>query len=125
MLAKDYRRIAAVIATNTPLDRHGLRSVHANEKGGLSGRPLFEKSTAVLTRLYALTEGKVPLIGVGGVASAEDAFAKIAAGASAVQLYTGLVYGGLGLAARIARGLDDLLASKGFENVADAVGTGA
>lgn len=114
-------RISAIIATNTTLDRTGLRSAHAQEKGGLSGAPLFKKSTRVLAKLHALTD--IPLIGVGGVSSAEDAYAKICAGASAVQLYTGLVYGGLGLAADIARGLDVLLEQDGHASVADAVGT--
>ena len=68
--------------------------------------------------------GSLPLIGVGGIGSAEDAYAKIRAGATAVQLYTAMVYEGLSLAARIARGLDALLARDGFANVADAVGTG-
>lgn len=113
--------IAAIIATNTTLDRAGLNSMHRDQMGGLSGRPLFEKSTHVLARLSTLTD--IPLVGVGGIGSAADAYAKICAGASAVQLYTALVYGGLSLAADIARGLDDLLARNGFANVADAVGT--
>ena len=114
----------AVIATNTTLSREGLRDAQAGEAGGLSGAPLFEKSTRVLARLSQLTEGRVPLIGVGGVDSAETALAKIKAGASAVQLYSALVYGGMSLPGRIARGLDDLLAQQGFGSVADAVGTG-
>ena len=114
-------RVHAIIATNTTLDRTGLTSPHAGEKGGLSGQPLFEKSTQVLARLHRLTD--IPLIGVGGVASAEQAYAKIKAGATAVQLYTGLVYGGLGCAADIAHGLDWLLQRDGHANVADAVGT--
>jgi dihydroorotate dehydrogenase len=114
--------LSAIIATNTTLSRDGLRSAHRDEAGGLSGQPLFEKSTRVLARLSTLTE--VPLIGVGGVGSAEQAYAKIRAGASAVQLYTALVYGGISLAGEIANGLDDLLARDGFANVAEAVGTG-
>ncbi|MBF9043664.1 quinone-dependent dihydroorotate dehydrogenase [Rhodobacterales bacterium HKCCE4037] len=114
----------AVIASNTTLDRDGLRSAHASEKGGLSGQPLFEKSTRVLARLHALTQGKIPLIGVGGVGSADQAYAKIRAGASAVQLYTALVYGGLSLVTDIAKGLDALLERDGYANVAQAVGTG-
>ncbi|MDE3029596.1 MAG: dihydroorotate dehydrogenase 2, partial [Paracoccaceae bacterium] len=94
------------------------------EKGGLSGAPLFEKSTRTLARLSQLTQGKLPLIGVGGVSTPEQAYAKIRAGASAVQLYTAMVYEGLSLAARLARGLDALLARDGFANVADAVGSG-
>ena len=112
--------IDAIVATNTTLDRGGLRSAHAGEAGGLSGAPLFDRSTRVLARLAGLT--RLPLIGVGGIGSAEDAFAKIAAGASAVQLYTALVYGGLSLVPRIAEGLDALLVRHGFATVADAVG---
>ena len=114
--------IAALVATNTTLDRHGLRSKHSSEMGGLSGQPLFEKSTRVLAQLSSRVT--VPLIGVGGIGSAEQAYAKIRAGASAVQLYTALVYGGISLADDIARGLDDLLARDGFANVSDAVGAG-
>lgn len=116
--------IDAVIATNTTLSRDGLKSPARGEAGGLSGAPLFDKSTRVLARLSALTDGKLPLIGVGGIASAEDAYAKIWAGASAVQLYSALVYQGLSLAADIARGLDRLLQRDGFANVAEAVGKG-
>ncbi|MAZ22403.1 quinone-dependent dihydroorotate dehydrogenase [Roseovarius sp.] len=116
--------VAAIIATNTTLGRDGLKSAHRDEAGGLSGAPLFEKSTRVLARLSQLTEGKMPLVGVGGISSAEEAYAKIRAGASAVQLYSALVYEGLSLAGRVAQGLDDLLAKDGFAHVADAVGTG-
>ena len=116
--------IDAVIATNTTLSRDGLTSAHRGEAGGLSGAPLFEKSTRTLARLSDLTGGALPLIGVGGIASASDAYAKIRAGASAVQLYTALVYGGLSLAGDIARGLDRLLERDGVATVAEAVGTG-
>lgn len=111
--------IAAIIATNTTLDRAGLRSSHKAEAGGLSGAPLFDKSTRVLARLSTLTD--IPLIGVGGIGSAEQAYAKICAGASAVQLYTALVFGGLSLVREIAEGLDALLARDGFDTVDDAV----
>ena len=114
--------IDAIIATNTTLDRDGLHGPHKDEKGGLAGQPLFEKSTRVLAQLSGLTT--LPIIGVGGVGSAEQAYQKIRAGASAVQLYTALVYGGISLASDIAQGLDDLLARDGFANVADAVGSG-
>ncbi len=116
--------IAGIVATNTTLARQGLASRHAVQAGGLSGQPLFARSTAVLARVHALTAGRLPLVGVGGVGSAEQAYAKIRAGASAVQLYTGLVYGGLGLVPRLLRELDALLARDGFATVADAVGTG-
>ncbi len=111
-----------IIATNTTLSRDGLVSPHAAEAGGLSGQPLFARSTAVLGRLYRLTGGRVALIGVGGVATPEQAYAKIRAGAGAVQLYTAMVYQGIGLPGRIARGLERLLARDGFANVSDAVG---
>ena len=112
-----------IVATNTTLSREGVSGRHAGEAGGLSGAPLFERSTRVLARLSVLTQGRLPLVGVGGVGSAAEAYAKIRAGASAVQLYTGLVYGGLSLAARIARGIDARLARDGFATVAEAVGT--
>lgn len=115
--------IDGVIATNTTLARDGLKSPDRAQAGGLSGAPLFDPSTRVLARLSRLTQGRLPLIGVGGIASAEDAYAKIRAGASAVQLYSALVYQGLSLAGDIARGLDRLLARDGFATVADAVGT--
>jgi dihydroorotate dehydrogenase len=113
--------VAAIIATNTTLDRGGLKSSHKGEAGGLSGAPLFDKSTRVLARLSTMTD--IPLVGVGGIATAEHAYAKIRAGASAVQLYTALVYGGLSMVSDIATGLDGLLARDGFATVADAVGT--
>ena len=113
--------VAAIIATNTTLDRTGLKNAQRDQMGGLSGAPLFEKSTRVLARLSTLTD--IPLVGVGGISSAEDAYAKICAGASAVQLYTALVYGGLSLAADIAKGLDKLLKQDVFDTVADAVGS--
>ncbi|WBL33852.1 quinone-dependent dihydroorotate dehydrogenase [Sinirhodobacter sp. HNIBRBA609] len=116
--------IDGLIATNTTLSRDGLKSADRGQQGGLSGQPLFEKSTRVLAQLSRLTQGKLPLIGVGGVSTAEQAYEKIRAGASAVQLYTAMVYGGLSLAAEIARGLDALLARDGFGSVSQAVGTG-
>ncbi|WP_166418855.1 quinone-dependent dihydroorotate dehydrogenase [Cochlodiniinecator piscidefendens] len=116
--------VDAIIATNTTLSRDGLTSDHKSEMGGLSGAPLFEKSTRVLAKLSAATKGEIPLIGVGGVSSAEQAFAKIKAGASAVQIYSAMVYHGLSLGAEIAKGLEILLEREGFANVKDAVGTG-
>ena len=115
--------VDAIIATNTTLSRDGLQSRHKDQAGGLSGAPLFDPSTRILAQLSELTNGSIPLIGVGGIGSAEQAYAKIRAGASAVQLYTAMVYQGLSLAARIARGLDQLLEQDGFTTVAEAVGT--
>lgn len=116
-------KLDAIIATNTTLSRDGLKSADRDQQGGLSGQPLFEKSTRILAQLSHLTESKIPLIGVGGIASAAQAYAKIRAGASAVQLYTALVYGGLSLAKDIATELDTLLAKDGFASLAEAVGT--
>lgn len=117
-------RIDGIIATNTTLARDGLSSPLRVETGGLSGAPLFERSTRVVARLSEATGGNVAIIGVGGIASADDAYEKIRAGASAVQLYSALVYEGLGLVDRIARGLEARLKADGFARLADAVGTG-
>ncbi|MEM7505311.1 MAG: quinone-dependent dihydroorotate dehydrogenase [Pseudomonadota bacterium] len=114
--------LSGIIATNTTLAREGLRSHHAREAGGLSGAPLRMRSLEVLRRLRMETGGNLPLIGVGGIASGEDAYARIRAGASLIQLYSALVFEGIGLGARIARDLDDLLVRDGFAQVADAVG---
>ena len=116
--------VTGIIATNTTVARNHLKSADRDQAGGLSGAPLFEKSTRVLARISAATDGKLPLIGVGGISSGTEAYAKISAGASAVQLYTGLVFGGLSLLARIASELDDCLARDGFASVAAAVGSG-
>lgn len=115
--------IAGIIATNTTLARDGLKSVAKAQTGGLSGAPLFERSTRVLAKLSKLTDGNLPLIGVGGIGSADHAYQKIRAGASAVQLYTSMVYQGLSVAAKVARGLDAALEKDGFASVSDAVGT--
>ena len=115
-------RIDAVIATNTTVVRDGLQSAHAHETGGLSGAPLFEMSTRVLAQFAEQLGADVPLIGVGGIATAEQAYAKIKAGASAVQLYTALVYGGFSLVNKIARGLDGLLEQDGFAHISEAIG---
>jgi dihydroorotate dehydrogenase len=115
--------IDGIVVANTTVARPaGLRSRHANEAGGLSGRPLFVPSTALLAEIYRLTEGRLPLVGVGGVASAADAYAKIRAGASLVQLYTALVFAGPALIGQIKTGLAEMLRRDGFASIADAVG---
>jgi len=114
--------VHGIVATNTTLARDGLRSPARRQAGGLSGAPLRALATAVLHRLYSETGGALPLIGVGGIATPEDALARIEAGATAVQLYTALAYEGIGLAARLARGLDRLLAARGYAGVAEATG---
>jgi dihydroorotate dehydrogenase len=117
---------AGLIATNTTIARPpSLRSAQAAFEGGLSGAPLFDRSTEVLRHLRRRTAGRIALIGVGGVSSGAQAYAKIRAGADAVQLYTGLVYGGPGLVGRLKRELAACLARDGFARVADAVGADA
>jgi dihydroorotate dehydrogenase len=103
------KRIDGLIVSNTTLSRNALKSSKAQESGGLSGRPLFERSTIVLARLRRLVGPKLPIIGVGGVDSAETAVEKIRAGADLVQLYTGLIYGGPSLPAEILRGMSRIL----------------
>ncbi|MBB1490669.1 MULTISPECIES: quinone-dependent dihydroorotate dehydrogenase [unclassified Paracoccus (in: a-proteobacteria)] len=116
--------IDGAIATNTTLTRGGLTSRHAGEAGGLSGAPLFDLSTKMLARLYRHLGGSLPIIGVGGIGSVEQAWAKIEAGASAIQLYTALIYQGFSLADRIARGLDARLAAENT-TLADLTGSAA
>jgi dihydroorotate dehydrogenase len=116
--------IDAIVATNTTTARESLKSAAAGEPGGLSGQPLFEKSTRLLARLSALTEGRIPLVGVGGIGSAEQAWQKIRAGASALQLYTALSYRGLSLVPEILAGLDARRVAAGFATLPEAVGAG-
>ncbi|MBK8908396.1 MAG: quinone-dependent dihydroorotate dehydrogenase [Rhodospirillales bacterium] len=117
--------IDGLIATNTTVARPaGLRGVHAHEHGGLSGPPLMAGSTAVLAEMYRLTGGRMPIIGVGGITGGADAYAKIRAGASLVQLYTALVYRGPGLVSRIQRKLVEHLRADGLNHLHDAVGSG-
>ncbi len=115
--------VDGLIVSNTTISRPAdLQGRDRTEAGGLSGRPLFELSTAVLADMYRLTEGRVPLIGVGGISSGADAYAKIRAGASLVQLYTALIYQGPGLVARIKSELAAALKADGFATVSAAVG---
>lgn len=117
--------IDGVIVGNTTVTRpDSITAGFANENGGLSGKPLFGLSTRVLARMYKLTGGKIPLIGCGGVSSGADAYAKIRAGATLVQLYSALIYQGPFLIPQINRDLAALLRRDGFASVKDAVGTG-
>lgn len=123
------RQIAGIVATNTTISRPETgdpvtRSVYA-EAGGLSGRPLRARSTEVIHHLSRQTRGTLPIIGVGGIFDADDAWEKITAGASLVQVYTGLVYEGPGLAGEIVRGLQQRLEVGGFRNLQAAVGSAA
>ncbi|WP_157216045.1 quinone-dependent dihydroorotate dehydrogenase [Flavisphingomonas formosensis] len=117
------RGIDALIVTNTTISRPPLQSPLKGESGGLSGQPLHQMALARLRAFRSATGGAMPLIGVGGIASAEHAYERIRAGASLIQLYSALVYEGPWLARRIARGLSALLARDGFANVRDAIGT--
>jgi dihydroorotate dehydrogenase len=94
-----------IIATNTTIDRSGLTSSYREETGGLSGSPLRKRSTEVVRNIYQLTNGKLPIVGVGGIFSPEDAREKLEAGATLIQVYTGLVYRGPGLIREILEGL--------------------
>jgi len=115
--------IDGIIVANTTTDRpKTLKSQNAGETGGLSGAPLFEPSTRLLTNFYLATKGMIPLIGVGGVFTGRDAYEKILAGASLVQIYTSLIYRGPGAAHLIADELDQCLAADGYSSVAEAVG---
>ena len=115
--------IDGLIVGNTTVDRPaGLRSRYANEAGGLSGPPLMAKATACLAQMYRFTGGRVPLIGCGGVASGADAYAKIRAGASLVQIYSSLVFHGPELIGRVKRELAQRLRADGFRSVKDAIG---
>jgi len=116
--------LAGVIVSNTTVSRPPLRSRFGAESGGLSGAPLFELSTRVLREFHEASAGRLVLIGVGGIASGADAYAKIRAGASAVQLYSALVFEGPGLVTRIKRELAARLRADGFASVAAAVGAG-
>jgi dihydroorotate dehydrogenase len=116
-------RIDAIVVGNTSARRDGLPP-GTYPAGGLSGPPLFARSTAQLARVAAVSGGAVPLIGVGGITSGPDAYAKILAGATAVQLYTGLIYGGPALVTEIKRELCVLLLRDGYGNVSEAIGRG-
>jgi dihydroorotate dehydrogenase len=115
--------VDAIIVGNTTISRPSLRSRHANEPGGLSGTPLKPLALDALRRFRRAGGGEMPLIGVGGIASAEDGWERIRAGASLIQLYTAMVYEGPGVAARIARGLARRLKREGFASICEAVGT--
>ncbi len=121
--------VSGLIATNTTISRDGLQTsseeLAACGEGGLSGVPLRERSTNMIATLYNLTGGSMPLIGVGGVFTAEDAWEKICAGASLIQLYTGFIYEGPSIAKEINEGLERILAREGYRSLDEAVGSRA
>ena len=113
--------LSGIIATNTTIKRENLKT-KTSETGGLSGKPLQKRSNAVIGKIYKYSKGKLPVVGVGGIFSAEDAFEKIAAGASLLQAYTGFVYQGFSFARDINFGLNKILKEKGFDNLDEAIG---
>lgn len=117
-------KVDGVILSNTTLDRPDYLSEGLSEQtGGLSGTPVRDKSTLIIRNFYRLTSGKLPIIGVGGISNAEHAYEKIKAGASVVQLYTGMIYEGPNIARNIQSGLIELMDKDGHKNITDAVGT--
>jgi dihydroorotate dehydrogenase len=115
--------VAAIAATNTTLSRTGVEGhPRAGEAGGLSGAPLTSRSTEVIRQVATRAAGRVPVIGSGGVMSAEDAWAKIRAGASLVQVYTGFIYGGPGFPSQLNAGLVQLMERDGFGSIEEAIG---
>ena len=118
-------KIAGIIATNTTISRDGLQTSEIEQigAGGLSGKPLTGRSTEVITTIHRYSEGKLPIIGVGGIFTAEDAFEKIAAGACLIQAYTGFVYGGPTFAKEINAGLATILKERGFDDLDAAIGS--
>jgi dihydroorotate dehydrogenase len=112
-----------IVATNTTLKREEV-GVDASFEGGLSGAPLLERAREVIGQIYRNTQGRLPIIGVGGIKSAEDTYAHIRAGASMVEFYTGFVYRGPGLVREIKEGLVRLLNRDGFSSISEAVGSG-
>ncbi|MGN8772109.1 quinone-dependent dihydroorotate dehydrogenase [Paenibacillus barengoltzii] len=114
--------VSGIIATNTTLSRDGLTHQNARETGGLSGKPLNARSTEIISRVYRQTEGRLPIIGSGGIFTAEDAYAKIRAGASLVEIYTALIYEGPEINRKLHRGLRKLLRRDGYRHISEAVG---
>lgn len=117
--------VDGIAVSNTTLSRAHLTSPARSEQGGVSGRPLFHRATVTLARVYEQTQGRVPLVGIGGIDSPERALAKIEAGASLLQLYTGLIYEGPRLIPRIKSGLSAVLRERGLKNLAQLTGSAA
>ncbi|XP_054271811.1 dihydroorotate dehydrogenase (quinone), mitochondrial-like [Macrosteles quadrilineatus] len=124
VLTKPECAVDGLVISNTTVGRDGLTGPYKQESGGLSGAPLSGASTELIAEMYSATKGKIPIIGVGGVFSGEDAYNKILAGASLIQLYTAFIYHGPPRVTRIKKELDDLLQKDGFKSVSEAVGKG-
>ena len=116
-------QISGIIVSNTTINRNfNLQSQYANEIGGISGKPLFDQSNEVLKNFYKFTNGKIPLIGVGGIFNAQDAYQKIRCGASLVQIYSAFIFQGFSLVEKIKKDLSKLLINDGFNNIKQAIG---
>lgn len=118
----DHKVDGLIVSNTTVGEREGLRSRHKHEIGGLSGKPLARLSLECLRDMYTLTEGKMPLVGVGGIASGDDAYARIRAGASLVQIYTSLIFKGFSLVEAIKSRLVERLKTDGFSHISEAIG---
>jgi len=115
-------KVSGIIATNTTVKREGLSESRSENEGGLSGAPLHNQSNEIIRMIYRLTNGTMPLVGVGGVFTAENAWEKICAGASLIQIYTGFIYEGPSIARRINEGLRQIVSKEGFVSLDEAVG---
>lgn len=126
VISKKECRVDGLIISNTTIERNeSLKSEEKIETGGLSGAPLTNRSTKLIAKIYTLTKGKIPIIGVGGIFNGKDAYDKITAGASAVQLYTSLVFHGPPIVQKVKKELNNLLETNGFESIEKARGTQA
>ena len=117
-----YNIAALIISNSTIFNRDNLKNINKLEKGGLSGKPLENKSNILINKFYHKVKNKIKIIGVGGVDSGISAFEKIINGASLIQLYTGMVYKGPNIANKISKELSDILEKKGIKNISEAIG---
>jgi dihydroorotate dehydrogenase len=122
VIKKKECKVDGLIISNTSVDRNDLKSKNSQEIGGLSGKPIKDKTTKMIEEVYKLTNGKIPIVGVGGISDGRDAFEKITSGASVLQLYTSFVFHGPPVVTKIKRELDEILKENGYNNVQDAVG---
>lgn len=123
VISKRECRVDGLIISNTTIDRsESLKSKEKIEVGGLSGAPLTKCSTQLIAKIYTLTKGQIPIIGVGGIFNGQDAYDKITAGASAIQIYTSLIYHGPPIVKKIKKELNELLEANGLENIEKARG---
>lgn len=122
VILKEKTKVDGLILTNTTISRENLSDDNKIESGGLSGAPLTDLSTAVIADMFKRTKGRIPIIGVGGIFSGQDAYDKIAAGASLIQIYTSYAYHGPPIVQKIKRELNDLIISNGYNSIAEVIG---